>query len=364
MLRIRPVHLPRLAAFAVALLALPFPGCGNGGNGSNLVVTPMIKARVDQVACVPSQPQVVFANANTAGDVVNVDIDLQSLSGTVDVDDADLVLRYDASFMQVTDIRPETLFGNCGAINTACNLLSPTCLNNQSAANGGGTRFCRSNGTTFCQTDADCPSLGDACGSFGQLELSFAVITGPRTCSNKTGQSCLSAADCRFCKSNSSVTCTDECSGVCIGSVCSGGSQDGRICGSTTDCADTCGSSQQCVKGDHRACTDECRGSCVGSVCVGGSFNGAPCSSGIECLDSCSSGACSGCPSVQVSGTRKIVNISLRVIATGSSSLQFVTSVNPMATASKLRKDALDLPADFCPSPTSTTGSFTVTGTK
>ena len=327
MLRIRPDHLSRLLAIAVALLTLPFLGCGNGDGGSDLIVVPLIKANVVQIGCVaPAQPAVVLENVTAVGDVVNMDV---VLSGTTDTDDVDLVMRYDASFMQVSTIRPETIFGTCGTVNPACNLLSPVCLSNLSAANGGGTKYCRSNGSTFCQADTDCTASGDACGNFGQLEVSLAVLTGPRICSNKPGQSCLAGSDCRFCNGNKAIACGSNAADL----------------------------------------SQECRGSCVGSVCSGGSFNGAPCSSNFECLDTCGVGTCSGCPSVPVSGSKRITNISLRVIATGVSILQFVTSTNPAATASHIRKDTLDLPVEFCPSvdaadPTAVVGSFTVTATK
>jgi hypothetical protein len=180
---------------------------------------------------------------------------------------------------------------------------------------------------SHCQTDADCPSPNDACGSFGELDLSFAVVTGPRTCSNKTSQSCLQRSDCQFCSSNKALSCQDDAA---------------------------------------------CQGTCVSSVCAGGSFNGLPCSTNVECRDTCSFGTCSGCPPVQVGGTTtRIVNITLRVISIGSSDLRFVVSPNPSANACALRNDTIELSSvgDFCPrfdlsDPVNPVGTFRVTGTK
>ena len=288
-----------LATSAVLVLAAP-AGCGNGRHRE--FVAPTIKATFSKSD--PNPPPtggvVYFDNVRAVGDVLNMDVMVQDAAGTLDVDDIDLVLRYDAAFMQVTDIRPETILGDCGAVNPACLLTSPICLNNQAAANSGGERFCRSNGSTPCLQNTDCTAPEDACGDFGRLEASFAVITGPKTCSNSTSVPCASNSECQFCKSNSSLTCstpTAECSGFCSGAL----------------------------------------------VCSGGSFDGKPCTGNADCVDTCNFGVCSGCPSVTISAPKRIVNLTVRVITTGTSELRFVISSNPLETASFLRKEKVDL---------------------
>jgi hypothetical protein len=322
---IRPDKLLLLLATTGALSLLPLSGCGNGGNNNDIVIAPIIQASVAQTS--PTQTdRVVFLNNVTAvGDIINADLAVTDTTGTLNMDDFDLVLRYDATFMQVTAVRPETLFGNCGTINAACNLVSPVCLNDLSAANAGGTKYCRLNGSTLCIQDTDCPTPNDACGNFGRLSISAAVVRGPRTCSNKSSQSCAQNADCKFCTSNPATSCLDASS---------------------------------------------CSGICASFVCAGGSFNGLPCSSSIECVDTCNAGTCSGCPAVLVNGTTRMVNITMRLISTGTSEVRFVVSSNQLAEASFLRKDGLELSGvQFWPSvdsvdPSMVQGSFTVTGTK
>ncbi|MCI0657613.1 MAG: hypothetical protein L0170_11160 [Acidobacteria bacterium] len=71
-----------------------------------------------------------------------------------------------------------------------------------------------------------------------------------------------------------------------------------------------------------------------------------------------------------VSGTTRIVNLTMRVIQTGVSDVRFVISSNPLAEASFLRKDTVELSGiQFWPSvesvdPSMVEGSLTVTGTK
>ena len=309
---------------------VPLAGCGHGNNANDIIVAPMIKASFDDTSCTDpcssqSDPKVFLDNVTTAGNVLNADVMVQDSSGLLDVDDIDLVMRYDATFMQLTSIRPETLLGTCGTVNPVCQVLSPVCINNQSAANGGGERFCRGNGSTPCLRDTDCTTTDDVCGDFGRLQASFAVITGPKTCSNKPSQSCTQSSDCQFCASNPSQACLNAAI---------------------------------------------CTGSCTSFVCAGGSFDGKPCSSGIDCFDACGSGACSGCPSTLVNGKVRIVNLTFSVIGTGSSDLRFTVSTNPSATACALRKDTVDIGSiHFCPDvdaadPGITHGCFKVTGTK
>jgi len=308
-----------------ALSLLPMSGCGNGGGDPDVVIAPIIQASVVQTSPTQTDRVVSMNNITAVGDIVNADLVVSDSTGTLDLDDVDLVLRYDATFMQVTVVRPETLFGNCGTLNTACNLVSPICLNNLVSANAGGTRYCRLNGSTLCVTDTDCPAPNDKCGNFGKLSISLAVITGPKTCSNKSSQSCTQASDCKFCSSNQSIACVNA---------------------------------------------GTCSGTCVSFVCAGGSFDGHSCSTNADCVDSCNAGTCSGCSAVLVSGTTRILNLTMRVISTGTSDVRFVVSSNPLDEASFLRKDALDLSGiQFWPSvdsldPSLVQGSFTVTGTK
>ena len=306
-----------------ALSVLPLCGCGS--EAPEIVIAPLIQASVLQTSPTQTDRVVFMDNVTAVGDIINADLVVRDTTGTLDLDDFDLVLRYDASFMQVTVVRPQTLFGECGTVNTACSLVSPICLSNLSGANAGGARFCRINGSTLCLTDADCPSPNDACGNFGKLSISAAVVTGPKTCSNKSTQSCSQNADCKFCSSNSALACIDAAS---------------------------------------------CSGTCTSFVCVGGSFNGLPCSTAAECGDTCNAGLCSGCPAVLVNGTSRFVNITMRLIATGVSEVRFVVAANPLDEASFLRKDTVALSGiQFWPSvdsldPSVVQGSFTVTGTK
>jgi len=322
---IRPIQLLRLLLTAGALALLPLSGCGNGGEDPDVHIVGLIQASFIQTPPTQSDRVVFMNNVTAVGDIINADLVVSDSTGTLDLDDLDLVLRYDATFMQVTSVRPETLFGNCGSINTACNLASPVCLNDMSSANAGGTHYCRINGSTLCLKDDDCPAPNDSCGNFGKLTISLAVITGPKTCSNKTTQSCLQSSDCKFCSANSSIACVDA---------------------------------------------SDCTAACVNFLCSGGSFAGQPCSTTANCVDTCGSGVCSGCPAVLVSGTTRIVNITMRLISTGVSDVRYVVSSNPLDEASFLRKDTVDLSGiQFWPSVDSTDpslvqGSFTVTGTK
>ena len=322
---IRPAQLLLLLFTGGTLSVLPLSGCGNGGNDPDIVVAPIIQASFLQTSPTETDRVVFLDNITAVGDIINADLVVSDSTGTLDLDDIDLVLRYDATFMQVTVVRPETLFGTCGTVNTACSLVSPVCVNNLSAANAGGTRYCRLNGSTLCLTDADCPAPNDACGNFGELSISLAVITGPKTCSNKSSQSCTQSSDCKFCSSDPSITCVDA---------------------------------------------SDCSAACVSFVCSGGSFSGLPCSTNADCVDTCNAGTCSGCPAVLVSGTTRIVNLTMRLISTGVSDVRFVISSNPLEEASFLRKDTVDLSGiQFWPSvdsadPSMVQGSFTVTGTK
>ena len=308
-----------------ALSVLPLSGCGNGGEDVDIVIAPIIQASFVQTTPTQNDRVVFMDNVVAAGDIINADLVVRDTTGTLDLDDFDLVLRYDATFIQVTLVRPQTLFGLCGELNTACNLVSPICLNDISVGNSGGARFCRLNGSTLCLTNADCPSPNDACGNFGKLLMSAAVVTGPKTCSNQSTHSCSQNSDCGFCKSNPAIPCVDA---------------------------------------------SDCTGTCAPPVCSGGSFNGLPCSTSAECLDTCNVGTCSGCPAVLVNGTSRLVNLTMRVIATGVSEVRFVVSANPLDQASFLRRDTANLSGiQFWPSvdsidPSMVQGSFTVTGTK
>lgn len=309
---------------SITLLPAVLTACG-GGDGSNDIVVPLFKASFVQTPPTQSDRVVFMDNVTATGDVLNMDVMVQDTSGTLDLDDIDLVLRYDASFLQVTSIRRETLFGDCGSINPACLLVSPVCIDNHSAANAGGEKFCRIDGSTPCARDTDCTAIGDACGSFGGLETSFVVLTGPKTCSNNSAVSCSTSLDCRFCTANTSLPCT-----------------------SAADCASICSA----------------------GTCLSGSFAGQSCSRNEDCIDTCGSGLCSGCPSVIVSGAKRIVNLTFRVIQAGTSDLRFVISSNPVDTASFLRKGTVDVSGvQFWPNvdagnPSLVQGSLIVIGTK
>ncbi len=314
-----------LASALILPAALALLACGNG-NDNDTGLAPMIKASVVQSSPTQSDRVIFFNNVTTAGDIINLDVAVRDSTGTLDVDDVDIVLRYDSSFMQLVEIRPETLLGKCGTVNPACNLASPVCIENQASANGGGERFCRSNGSTPCLQDTDCTASGDACGDFGRLQTAFATITGPKTCSNDSTHSCTQASDCHLCTSDVSIPCADNA---------------------------------------------QCTGTCVASVCSGGAHAGDPCTAPIDCFDTCNvTATCGGCPSKIVSGTQTIVNLRFRVIDTGSSELRFVTSGSSQAVASFLRKDTLDLgglqfwPAVDANDPTLVTGSILIQGTK
>jgi hypothetical protein len=322
-----PLH-PKVSLLTLALIlvaASAFSACGNS-NDNETDIAPMIKASVVQSSPTQSDRVVFFDNVTTAGDTITLDVAVHDSTGTVDMDDADIVLRYDSTFMQLVDIRPETLLGKCGTVNPACGLTSPICVDNLPSANGGGERFCRSNGSTPCLKDADCTAANDACGDFGRFEASFAVITGPKTCSNNSARSCTTSADCHLCTSDTSIVCDDNA---------------------------------------------DCTGACVASTCSGGAHNGDPCSAPIDCFDACNlTASCAGCPSKLVSGTETIVNLRFRVIDTGSSELRFVTSGSPLSVASFLRKDTVDVtgvqfwPAVDVNDPGLITGSILIEGTK
>ena len=315
--------------FRLLVLGTVFPAvllaCGNG-NGDHHIDLPLIKVTFNQTPPTQTDRVVFFDNVTVTADILNMDLVLRDGSGTLDVDDIDLVIRYDASFIQISNIRPETLFGNCGSINPVCQLTSPVCVDNHSAANAGGAKFCRIDGSTPCGQDTDCPATGDACGSFGNLETSFVVITGPKTCSNNSAITCSTASQCRLCTSNSSLPCT-----------------------TAAECSSTCS---------------------AGMTCTGGSFAGQSCTDNSDCVDTCNPGVCSGCPSVVVNGTSRIVNLTFRVIQAGTSELRFVISSNPQDSASFLRKDTAEISGvQFWPNvdannPSLVQGSFIVMGTK
>jgi hypothetical protein len=309
------------AALAGALLLLA--GCSGGENKPILV--PTVKAKLSQ-SLPPASDGVFFDVTAIVGDTIQMNVVVRDSTGALDLDDVDLVLRYDATFIQVVNVTAQdALFGTCNTVNPACRVNSPICVDNLAQANGGGEKYCRSNGSTACITDDDCTATGDKCGSFGRLQAAFAVLTGPKVCTNNPGRTCSASSDCRLCNTNNTLSCTGA-----------------------GDCSGTCGAGNTCTNIPARSCTG----------------NG-------DCFDDCVFGTCQGCPSVVVSGTRKIASLTLRVMKEGTSSFRFVVSTNPGTTGSALRKDTQDIvvPKDtFFPNvdgdnPSTIDGDIVVTGT-
>jgi hypothetical protein len=86
----------------------------------------------------------------------------------------------------------------------------------------------------------------------------------------------------------------------------------------------------------------------------------------VDCLNHCVAGTCLGCPSVLVSGTRTIANLTIRVMREGIGDFRLVVSSSG-APGSAVRKDVQDLPVVFFPSvdaesPFATNGAIVVTG--
>jgi len=304
-------------------LALLLSGCHGGENKS------ILKDMLTASACIEDPPptgSVVFLKNTSAsqGDILVLDVMMHVDTATLDFDDIDLVLRYDATFLQVLSVSgTNTLpkeFGTCNTVNPFCGLGSPVCLNNRVQANGGGARLCRISGCTACVADTDCTasdacdmtppvvcptlSVKDACGSFGLLQASFAILTGPNLCSNNTQSICSTDPDCRFCSNDPTLACTTD-----------------------TDC----GTTNMCQTG----------------TCLPGPQ----------------------CQSVVVSGTPRLTSLTLRVIREGKSEIRFVVSPsNPNATASFVHKNRLELPVMFFPNVDATDlanrqGEIAITGT-
>lgn len=290
----------RAVPFLAALCLLPL-ACSGGENRP--IVRDTITATLVQDPPPQTDGVVFFDNVVVSGDNITTDVVVRDTTGTLDLDSVDVVLRYDATFLQVLSFTGQnTLFGTCNTLNATCGLVSPVCASNRSAANGGGAAFCRSNGSTFCSTDTDCTAPGDACGSWGVLEGTLAVLTGPtpRTCSGAPGRTCNTDADCQYCQGDPSIGCIDPTP-------------------------------------------------CGGSICF--------------------QDTCSGCPSVVVSGTQLLANVTLRVLRAGSSEIRFVVSSNPSDIASFARKDLTNLPVLFFPNvdaadPAIKTGSILVQGVR
>jgi len=273
----------------------------------------------------PSQSDgvIFFDNVIANGDTLSMRVVVQDSTGLLDIDDVDLVLRYDASFIQVLSVGGQnTLFGTCNTVNPACGVNSPICLADRTSANAGGAGFfCRSDGSTPCTTDADCTAFEDACGNFGILRASFAVLTGPKVCSNNPARTCSSASDCKLCQNDPSRTCSTPAN---------------------------CGS---CSNNNTQACTQN--SDCTPFTCDFGAL--------------CVTGTCPGCPSVVVSGTQVIATLSFRVMQDGAGSIRFVVSQVPGANASAARKDLADQSVLFFPNvdvtdPSSRQGSILVAG--
>jgi hypothetical protein len=316
----------RLLATLAGLLIL---GHCSGGERKP-ILTPTVRAGLVQdsppASPPPSLPSakgvVFFANLIPVGDSISMDVVVSNFTSDLDIDDVDLVLRYDSTFIQVTSFSGQnTLFGTCNTVNLSCGVNSPICTNNRQQANAGGARFCRSNGSTFCSADTDCTAAGDACGSFGVLEASFAVLTGPKVCSNNPNQACSTSSACSFCESG------------------------GASCSNIADCNP--------VPAD-----------CSGNVCT--NIPGRNCTQDVDCLHNCVAGTCLGCPSMLVSGTRIIANLTIRVMKEGIGDFRLVVSSSG-APGSAVRKDVQDLPVVFFPSvdaesPFATNGAIVVTG--
>ncbi len=308
------------AALAGALLLAA--GCSGGENKP--IVVPTVKASFAQDLPPVQDGVVFFDNVAVVGDVIQMNVVVRDSTGTLDVDDANLVLRYDATFLQVINVTAQdAIFGTCNTVNPTCGVLSPACADNHATANGGGESYCRSNGSTACLTDDDCTAAGDECGSFGRLLASYAVITGPKLCTSDPARTCWTDSECRVCDHPDNVITT---------------------CDSSDDCSGTC---------DAGACTN---------------VPTRPCVIDEECFDLCHIGTCQGCPSVVVSGTETIASLTLRVMKEGTSSLRFVVSSNPATSGSALRRDLVDQPVTFFPNVDGddvslVTGDIVITGT-
>lgn len=322
MISLPALPLRRLAAALAGFLLLA-AGCGGGENEAILV--PTVKASISQGPPPVSDAVVFFQIVSAVGDTIQLNAVVSDSTGTLDLDDADLVLRYDATFIQVINVTAQdAIFGTCNTVNPACALNSPICADNRVEANGGGESYCRSNGSTACVTDDDCTAAGDKCGSFGRLLASQAVLTGPEVCTNDPDRSCATDSDCQLCNDPDNTT---------------------LLCTGAADCSGACGLNNLCTKIPTRSCVSDG-----------------------DCYDECSFGVCQGCPSVVVSGTRKIASLTLRVMEEGAGTFRFVVSTNPGTTGSALRKDLVDQPVLFFPNvdgddPSSLSGEILITGT-
>jgi hypothetical protein len=306
---------PSRKAFAALAGVLFLAGCSGGEQKP--ILAPTIRAGLFYVA--PALDRTVFfSNTVVVGDTIQMDVVIQDSTGTLDIDDVDLVLRYDASFVQVASLNGQnTLFGTCNTVNLACGVNSPICADNRSQANGGGARFCRSDGTTPCSVDKDCTVSGDACGSFGTLKAAFAVLTGPKTCSNNSSLTCSSNSGCQFCLLEKS-----------------------KPCSGSSDCTGTCGPGNLCSNIPTRGCVTD-----------------------TDCQDTCDlTGTCRGCPSVVVSGVRRIASLTLRVMKQGSGDFRFVVPSAPGGSGSAVRKDLVDQTVDFFPKEGGGVADIRITG--
>ena len=284
----------RIRGLAVPLL-IAAVACSSGQNVSNFQ-KPQIQA--DMTVDPPPQTDrvVYFDHIVKTGDSIELDVMVRDTQGNLIIDDADLVLRYDTTFIQVAAVRGQNiLFGSCNTINPVCLVNSPICTDNRAAANGGGERFCRGDSTKSCATNADCPGPGNACGSYGNLEAAFAVLTGPKLCSNNSAVGCATALDCRFCTLDRTQTCTGnpDCTGTCQAGNCT--RPAGRTCVTNADCADTC-----------------------------------------------DLGTCLGCPEVTVDGAQRLATITLRVVREGTGDLRLAFSAGPPGPTSVLRRNTVE----------------------
>ena len=298
-----PAHSSRRFAGALAGCLLLLASCGGGENKP--ILAPTLQASFSQDPPPASGATVFFDNVTVVGDTIQMNVVVRDDTGALELDDVDLVLRYDASFLQVTSITGQnTLFGTCNTVNPACAVNSPICIDNLSQANAGGEKYCRTDGSTPCATDDDCPASGDVCGSFGRLQAAFAVLTGPKVCTNAPSVSCVASSECQLCSANSSVSCTGA-----------------------ADCSGRCGADNHCINLPGRSCVSDG-----------------------DCFDDCVFGTCQGCPPVVVSGTRKVASLVLRVKKEGASPFRFLVSSSPGTTGSAARKDLVDQPVLFFPS--------------
>lgn len=292
---------------------LLFAACHGGENKT--ILKPMVRAALTQTSPPQNDGVIFFDNVTPIGDTLSLDVVVRDSTGNLAIDSIDLVIRYDARFIQVLSVAGQnTLFGTCNTVNPTCGVNSPICVNNRTQANGGGDNFCRKLGSAACTLDTDCTAsmdcggdpdctgLADECGSFGLLQASFVVLTGPKVCSNNTSRSCSADADCQLCSNDPDTACTSPSD--CGGNLC-----DSGICQNST-----------------------------------------------------------GCSAVTVSQTQKIANLTLRVTQPGCSEIRFVISSNVQGVASFARKDLAELPVLFFPNVdaddlTLKAGCITVKGT-